>query len=208
MGRLGDSSTLCFPRGTCTQGLRRRPCASGDASRGPSAGKAHMASTQGGRARGAHGVSLVLFLPLPYRCELFKIKHLGKRAEAEKAAQAPALQDPTPGQVREDLVGLKKHHREQGRGGVSRDNLLRGRISVDRPPPSPRKDPEPWDPNTLSASGEEGPPGGRAHGRLSTTPRGPHTPSSSHMNGRKVTSPFRFLLKSMHRRLSFFFFIF
>ena len=76
-----------------------------------------MASTQGGRARGAHGVSLVLFLPLPYRCAVFKIKHSGKRTEAEKAAQDPALQDPTTGQVGEDPVRLKKHHRERGWGG-------------------------------------------------------------------------------------------
>lgn len=31
-----------------------------------------------------------------------------------------------------------------------------------------------------------------------------HAPSSSRVNGRKVVSSFRFLLKSMHRRLSFF----
>lgn len=32
----------------------------------------------------------------------------------------------------------------------------------------------------------------------------PHAPSSSLVKGRKVVSSFRFLLKSMHRRLSFF----
>ena len=169
-----------------------------------------MASTQGGRARGAHGVSLVLFLPLPYRCEVFKRKHSGKRAEAEKAAQAPALQDPTPGQGSGagGPCEIKETSQRAGAGRGLEGQPPLGRISVDRPPPSPRKDPEPWDPNTLSASGEEGPPGGSAHGRLSTTPRGLHAPSSSRVNGRKVTSPFRFLLKSMHRRLSFFFFIF
>ena len=58
-------------------------------------------------------------------------------------------------------------------GGVSRDNSLRGRISIDRQPPSPRKDPEPWDSNTLSTSGEEGPPGGQGHTDTSPPPRGP-----------------------------------
>ena len=57
----------------------------GDGSGGPSTGTAH---TQGGQARGTHGVSLVLFLPLSHRHQVFKIRHLGKKIEAEKTSQA------------------------------------------------------------------------------------------------------------------------
>lgn len=71
----------------------------------------------------------------------------------------------------------------------------------------PRKNPEPWVPNTLSTPGEEPsqePTDAFLSSSLPPTPYHMHIPSSSRVNGRKVVSSFRFLLKSMHRRLSFF----
>lgn len=67
-----------------------------DGSGGPSTGVAHI---QGGQARGMHGVSLVLFSPLSHRHQIFKIRHLGKKVEAEKTSQAPGLQAPIHSQI-------------------------------------------------------------------------------------------------------------
>lgn len=42
------------------------------------------------------------------------------------------------------------------------------------------------------------------HTQEARRPRPGHAPSSSRVKGREVVSSFRFLLKSMHSRLSFF----
>lgn len=69
-----------------------------------------------------------------------------------------------------------------------------------------------WQEKCSASEGGGSGPGGspRDHAPEAGCPHGclPHTalhlPSSSRVKGRKVVSSFRFLLKSMHRRLSFF----